>query len=221
MQSTGLNIIAISIFTITLSVLVGPLLHISPVIPALTTFALMGLVTVDTLAYESKGVNLLLDFFAPIEQRERIIYHEAGHFLVGTLFHIPIVNYSLSAWDTIKQKQPGLGGVIFDYSFLDQQVTNLPNFNLNIDRFCIVLMSGIAAENIIYGNNEGGIEDCQLLKTTLLSLGLSENLCQQKQRWALLQATNLIKENQLSYYQLVEAMKAKKTVQQCQNLINN
>jgi hypothetical protein len=220
MQSTGLNIIAISIFTITLSVLLGPLLHISPVIPALTTFALMGLVTVDTLAYENKGVNLLLDFFASTQQRERVIYHEAGHFLVGTLFNIPIVNYSLSAWEFIQQNKTGSGGVVFDYSFLDKKITNLTDFNLNIDRFCLVLMSGIAAENIIYGNNQGGNEDYQLLETTLLSLGFSENLCQQKQRWALLQATNLIKQNLPSYQALVEGMKAKKSIEECQKIVS-
>jgi hypothetical protein len=219
MQSTGLNIIAIAIFTITLSVLLGPVFNISPLIPALTTFAVMGLVTVDTLAYENKGINLLLDLFASSQQRERIIYHEAGHFLVATLLQIPIVSYNLTAWENLQEKQSGLGGVVFDFSCWEKKTTKLTEFNLNLERFCIVLMSGIAAESLIYQDVQGGKEDYQQLKTTLSSLGLSDNLYQQKQRWALLQATNLIKENLSSYEELVKAMKAKKSIEECQRII--
>lgn len=60
--------------------LVGPLLSISPFIPATITFILLSLVTVDTLAWGNQGTNLFLNLFLSEEQKQRIIHHEAGHF---------------------------------------------------------------------------------------------------------------------------------------------
>ena len=53
-QQTSLNIIAIGVFIMTLSCLLGPLFNISPTIPAVTTLAIMGLATIDTLAGKIK-----------------------------------------------------------------------------------------------------------------------------------------------------------------------
>jgi hypothetical protein len=219
MQQTGLNIIAISIFSITLSVLLGPIFNISPLIPTLTTVTLMGFVTIDTLAYENQGINLFLSFFASDKERERIIHHEAGHFLTAYLLNIPVIGYNLTAWEAWQQKQLGLGGVIFEPNFLAEASKNLQEFNLILDRFCIVLMAGIAAENFIYSNNQGGYEDKQKLAQALLFITNSQSLYQQKQRWAILQAINLIKENKSSYQALVEALKARKSVSECYEIL--
>jgi hypothetical protein len=220
MRQTGLNLIAISIFCITLSILLGPMLNISPTIPAVTTFVVMGFITVDTLAWQNQGINLVLDVFTSSEERQRVVYHEAGHFLAAYLLDIPITGYTLTAWEAWKEKQLGSGGVIFDADFLAERGNNLKEFNLILERFCIVLMAGIAAEKIIYGHSKGGKEDRQKLSLALLSLGLSESLCQQKERWSLLQATNLIQEHQSSYQALVEAIKVRKSVEQCYQIIS-
>lgn len=219
MQQTSLNIIAISIFSITLSVLLGPIFNISPVIPTLTTVTLMGFITIDTLAYKNQGINLFLSFFASDEERERIVFHEAGHFFTAYLLNIPVIDYNLTPWEAWQQKQLGLGGVIFQPDFLAESSKNLREFNLILDRFCIVLMAGIAAENLIYKNNQGGNEDKQKLAEALLFINNSQSLYQQKQRWAILQATNLIKENQSSYQTLVEALKERKSVSECYEIL--
>ena len=221
MQQTGLNLIAISIFSITLSALLGPILNISPTIPAVTTFVVMGFITIDTLVWQNQGTNLVLDFFISSEERQRVVYHEAGHFLAAYLLDIPITGYTLTAWEAWKAKQLGSGGVVFDTDFLAEQGKNLREFNLILDRFCIVLMAGIAAEKITYGDSKGGVEDRQKLAQALSSLGLSQSLYQQKERWSLLQAHNLIEEYQSSYQLLVEAMKSRKSVQQCSQIISN
>lgn len=220
MPQTGLNIIAISVFSITLSVLLGPIFNISPLIPTLTTVTLMGFVTIDTLAWQNQGINLFLGFLASQEERERIVYHEAGHFLTAYLLSIPVIGYTLTPWEAFKQKQLGSGGVIFEPDFLGQKSENLRELNLKLDRFCIVLMAGIAAENLVYGNNQGGNEDQQKLTELFLNLGLNENLYSQKKRWAILQASNLIKEHKSSYSALVEAMKTRKSVSECYQILN-
>ena len=45
-EDTGLNILAIGIFSMTMMVLVGPIFNLSPFIPAIITFVALGLITV-------------------------------------------------------------------------------------------------------------------------------------------------------------------------------
>ncbi|MBD1941800.1 ATP-dependent Zn protease, partial [Coleofasciculus sp. FACHB-712] len=45
MQQTALNLIAIGVFAMTLSSLLGPMLNISPTIPAIATISILGLAT--------------------------------------------------------------------------------------------------------------------------------------------------------------------------------
>ncbi len=225
-QDTGLNILAITIFTITLSVLIGPLFNLSPAIPATLTFVLLGLVTIDTLGWQNQGVNLLLDIFASQEQKERIVYHEAGHFLTAYLLEIPVTGYTLTAWETLKNKNSGSGGVIFATNILEQKKGDLREINLIVERLGIVLMAGIAAEKLIYNESEGGQEDQQKFAEIYANVGLKtsgitlSNL-QMKQRQAVLRAKNLIEDNKQSYLALVEAMKERKSVQQCQDIIQS
>lgn len=220
-EDTGLNILAISIFTITLTVLGGPIFHISPFIPATVTFVGLSLVTVDTLAWQNQGTNLLINLFVSQEQKERIIYHEAGHFLLAHIYNIPIVGYTLTPWEALKAKMnnPGSGGVVFDTSFLAEQQKNLREINVTIDNFAVVLMAGIAAEKIIFDNSQGGQEDRQLFNSLYRDLGLRALQSQTKQRFAILQAQTIIEENKESYLALVEAMRQRLSVHECQQII--
>lgn len=219
MEQTALNLIAIGVFTITLSSLLGPLLHLSPVIPAVATMGIMGLITLDTLGWQNKGLTLLLDSLSFGQHRQRIIHHEAGHFLAAYILGIPITGYTLSAWEAFKQGQSGLGGVIFETETFSQKVNNLQEMPLMVERVCTVLMAGIAAEMLVYGNVEGGKEDRQKIREALILLGVSDSLSSQKERWALLQAKNLIKQYQSAYEALVEAMKKRLSVDECCQIV--
>jgi hypothetical protein len=219
MQQTALNLIAIAVFIITLSCLLGPLFNISPTIPALATFGIMGLATVDTLSWESKGVTLLLDILASSEQRQRVIHHEAGHFLTAYFLGIPINGYTLTAWEAFKQGQSGRGGVIFDTETLKEKPLDLGEMRLTLERFCTVWMAGIAAENLVYGNAEGGGEDRNKLQTVLMMAGLPETVYQQKERWAQLQAINLLEKHRKAYEALVKAMQERASVEECYQAI--
>jgi hypothetical protein len=134
MQQTALNIIAIGVFTMTLSCLLGPILNISPTIPAMATLGIMGLATVDTLSWNNRGVTLLLDVFSTPQQRQRVIHHEAGHFLTAYFLGIPVTGYSLTAWEALKQGQSGRGGVAFDTQELTTKPINFEEMRLTLDR---------------------------------------------------------------------------------------
>jgi len=219
MPQTALNLIAIGVFLMTMTSLLGPIFQIPPVVPAALTFGILSLATADTLSWNSRGVSLLLDLFASAEQRQRIINHEAGHFLTAYFLGIPITGYTLTAWDVIKQGRLGRGGVGFDTKTLTAQPFELEKMRLSLERFCTVWMAGIAAEQMIYGNAQGGAEDRQQLKQALMMSGLPEIGYPQKERWAQLQATNLLTRHQKSYEALVEAMTARATVEECYAVI--
>ena len=219
MPQTALNLIAIGIFLITMTSLLGPIFHIPPVVPAAVTFGILSLATVDTLSWNSRGVSLLLDLFATAEQRQRIICHEAGHFLSAYFLGIPITGYTLTAWEVLKQGQLGRGGVSFDTESLTAKPFELEKMRLTLERLCTVWMAGIAAEKIVYGNAQGGAEDRKQLKQALMMAGLPEVGYSQKERWAQLQATNLLSRHQKSYQALIEAMEQRASVEECYAVI--
>ncbi|MBD6617501.1 ATP-dependent Zn protease [Komarekiella sp. 'clone 1'] len=223
MSQTALNLVAISIFLITLSTLLGPLFNLSPTVPALATFTILGIATLDSFGLQGKGGTIFLDWIAGFspEHRDRIVHHEAGHFLVAYLLDIPVTNYTLSAWEAWKQGQVGQGGVTFDDAEL---ATHLEMGKISaqmLDRYCTIWMAGIAAETLVFDNAEGGGDDKNKLAGVLTVLGFSEFICQQKQRFHALQAKNLLQENWSSYQALVKAMQQRASVADCQSAIES
>ena len=219
MSDLPLNLTAIAVFVMMLSVLMGPLLHLSPLLTALTTISLLGLITADQFAWQGQGSNLLLDSLASKKQRQRILHHEAGHFLAAYYLGIPIKAYTLSAWETFKQGKPGFGGVEFDTEPLESQSQDWQNFPLILERFATVWMAGIAAEQLIYGQAEGGSDDRQKLLISLNLSQLSQTSYQQKERWALVQAKNLLESHRVEYDALVQAMTERLSVADCYRII--
>ena len=220
MSQVAINLIAISVFAMTISILLGPLFNISPTIPALATFAALGIASIDNLAWEGKGGNLILDWIARFspKYRERIVHHEAGHFLTACLLGVPVTGYTLSAWEALQQNHPGQGGVSFDDRELALQLETGKIGAQMLDRYCTVLMAGIAAEKLVYDEVEGGADDLSKLNTILNALGFSPINSQQKLRFYTLQARTLIQENWSNYQNLVDAMRQRKSVSECVNL---
>ncbi len=223
MSQTSLNLVAISIFLITISTLLGPLIDLSPAVPAVATFTILGIATLDSFALQGKGGNIFLDWVAGFSptHRDRIIHHEAGHFLVAHKLGIPIVGYTLSAWQAWKQGQPGQGGVSFDDAELALQLQQGKITAQMLDRYCTVWMAGIAAENLVYNNAEGGADDRSKLAAVLKSLGFGESAFEQKQRFAILQAKTILQENNPAYEALVNAMQKKAPVEDCVKVIES
>jgi hypothetical protein len=219
MPQTALNLIAIGIFLMTMTCLLGSIFQISPFVPAALTFGILSLATADTLSWNSRGVSLLLDIFASVEQRQRIINHEAGHFLTAYFLGIPITGYTLTAWEVLKQGQLGRGGVSFNTESLTAKPFELEEMRLTLERFCTVWMAGIAAEKMVYGDSQGGAEDRQQLKQALVMAGLPESAYPQKERWAQLQATNLLTRHQKSYEALIVAMERRASIGECCKVI--
>ena len=220
MRQTSLNIIAIGIFVITMSSLLGPIFNVSPVYSAIATFSVLVLAAIDTLAWQGQGSMIIVDLVEgrSSERRDRIICHEAGHFLVAYLLEIPIGGYALSAWEAFRQGQSAQGGVRFDDQKLTAQLQKGIISEQLVDRYCTVWMAGIAAEDLVYGNAEGGAEDRAKITAILTQLKRPRE-SQLKQSWASLQARSLLENHQSAYKALVKAMKERAPVSDCYQAI--
>ncbi|NET36236.1 MAG: ATP-dependent Zn protease [Cyanothece sp. SIO1E1] len=221
MRPTTLNLIAITIFVLTMSSLLGPLIHLSPVVPAIVVAGMLGIATLDTLGWQGRGGNLLIDWLAGADAkyRDRILKHEAGHFLVAYLLDVPILSYTLTAWEAFKQGIPGVGGVIFDCQELEQELAQGKLSTQLLNRYCQVWMAGVAAEALTYGSAAGGADDRQKIRTLWLQLQKPLAECQLKQSWSALQARNLLQTHQEAYAALVTSMQNRASVAECYQVI--
>lgn len=221
MKETSLNIIAISIFAITVSILLGPLFNIPEAVPAIATFCLLGLATLDSFQWQGQGGTILLDLLAGSskQKRDRILHHEAGHFLVAHLLGIPVTGYALNAWEAFKQGLSAQGGVRFEDEQLAFQLQKGTLSAQLLDRYCTIWMAGIVAENFVYGNAEGGAEDRTKINAIFTQLRRPSSEIQFKQNWGSLQAKNLIETHKLAYESLVAAMAERATVDECCEII--
>ncbi|MBC5795752.1 ATP-dependent Zn protease [Sphaerospermopsis sp. LEGE 00249] len=221
MNQTAINLIAISVFLMTISTLLGPLINLSPTIPALTIVGFLGIATLDNFSFQGKGGTIVLDWLARFSPtyKERILHHEAGHFLVAHLLGISVTDYTLSAWEAWKIGQPGQGGIILEDNEIAQQLERGKIGVSMVERYCNIWMAGIAAEMLVFKSAEGGGDDKAKLNQFLTALGFEERIFEQKQRFHLLQAKNLIQENWEIYQSLVEAMRKGVAVEECKKVI--
>jgi len=221
MSQLSLNLIAILVFTMTLSALLGPIIHLSPTVPAVVTFTLLGLATLDAAVWNSRGADVVLDTLAITskERRSRVVRHEAGHFLIAHHFNIPVTGYALTAWEAWRQGFPGRGGVQFD----DEQVaTEIATGMLSaqlLNRYCTLWMAGIAAELIEFENAEGGDDDRLRLRTVLSQLRPPITDFDRQERFAILQAKTLLQQQRSRYEKLVAAMEKRTPVAECYQIL--
>lgn len=217
MSQTRLNLVAIAIFTVTFSTLLSSFLDISPFFPATATFGLMGLATVDRFAWSGQGGNLLVDWFAQRsdQHRSRVLTHEAGHFLVAHLLGIAVTGYALTAWEARQQGNQAAGGVQFDDQRIQAQLEEGVISSDIVERYCQVWMAGGAAEQRVFGDVQGGVDDVIKLRGLLNALNYSPQMLEQKERWAAFQAKQMIERHADAYEALKAAMAERRSLEDC------
>lgn len=215
MNPLTLNAIAISVFGMTLSVLLGPLLHISPSLSAGVVLVGLSAVTLDGFQFQSLGLTLLLDTLARLSPRyqQRVLHHEAGHFLVAHLLDLPIQSYSLSVWEAFRAGNAQQAGVL-----LNQPPNIIASgwLKSNIDKLCTVWVAGGVAEDLKYGSIQGNEDDLRQLRRSLSSLGLNVRLHEEK---AIRRARQLLQDNWQSYEALVAQMEKRQPTAECCSII--
>ena len=211
MSNTALNLLAIAIFTITMTVLTTPLTGISPLIPTAITVLALGLYGLDNGYNEGKGGTAIINWIESRfpnhkDKQARILFHEAGHFLAAHLLGIKVVGYNLKP----NPKTPAsklIIGVEVDTS----------EVSLNsLERYCTVWMAGIAAEEYLYKDANGGADDLLKLRAAIINTSNPEL----EERWAKIRARNLIRINIEAFTALAAKMEVSAPVEDCYEVID-
>ncbi len=224
MSDISLNIVAIAIFLVVMASLLGPLVNISPGMTAIAAFVLLSIATLDNFSGGGRLGTLLVDGIANLsaEHRQRVARHEAGHFLTAYLLEIPITGYTLTAWETLRQQQPGQGGVQVEQdgltSLLSQEERSLFQLKHLLERYSTVWMAGIVAEELVYGDVEGGAGDRQLFREFWTQIQDTADLDQQE-RWSCLRAKTLLENHWAAYEALAKALEARSPLSECYAII--
>lgn len=147
------------------------------------------------------------------EYKDKVISHEAGHFLLAYLLGVPIRGVATSAWEARKYPDiQGQAGTIFYDTKLANEMASSKVTRTSLDRLSVIVMAGIAAEALKFQKAEGGAVDEKSLIELFSSIQPPWNILriQSQARWAAVQAILLIKEHQQSYDAIVHALEEKK-----------
>ena len=105
---------------------------------------------------------------------EKVLKHEAGHFLCAYLLGLPVEGCVLSAWAALEdsrfQNQVTAGTSFFDPELSSDILNKSRVSKRSIDRYSIVVMAGIAAEAMNWDQAEGGAGDEMALAAFLAQM---------------------------------------------------
>ncbi len=219
MNVTATDLLAIAIFTITMMSLVGTMAGLSPIVPSAIAFTLLSAWGIDIGFWQGKFgayAQAWLRAQSP-KYRERVSFHEAGHFLAAHVLGFKVVSYAIAG---IVGRS--LGEILADDTFtgieggVEIEIADEPNSkNLSanlLDRYSTIYMAGIAAEQLMCeGETEGGIDDMKRLRKAISHLPNPMT----QERWALLNARNLLSDRRSVLIVLAEKMLNGATVEDC------
>lgn len=183
------------------SALVNNGIDIRPIVTAVLCFAI-----VDAVSLGGTGFSQLMSFWRPYKRR--VMVHEAGHVLVAYLLGCPVRGVVLDAMEALRLGIQGQAGTQFWDSTLEEELRLGRLTSASIDRYCIVVFAGIAAEAMVYGEAEGGESDENLYKAMVGQLQpvWPPAKISNQARWSVLQAFLLLKEHKKAHEAVVNAL---------------
>lgn len=153
---------------------------------------------------------------------QKILKHEAGHFLCAYLLGCPVEGCVTSAWSALQDSRFSQRGVSAGTSFFDADLSQEMNnrrlvSRSSLDRYSIIVMGGIAAEALSFGQADGGAGDEMALVAFLSQLGGSWNdaTIRNQARWGALQAVLLLQKYKPCHDALAEALEQGGTLGDC------
>eukprot|EP00250_Pteridium_aquilinum_P000475 c10518_g1_i1 orf=92-1117(+) len=174
---------------------------------------LIGSISLVVLAVGSIAPGVLqaaITSFSSIfeDYQDRVLRHEAAHFLVAYLLGVPIVGYSLD----IGKEHVNLVDEKMQKRIYEGKIDGK-----DLDRLAVVAMAGLAAEGLKYDKVTGQSADLFSLQRLInrSKPQLSSEQQQNLTRWAVLFAGSLLKNNSQVHEALMAVMSDKASIFDC------
>ncbi|KAK0602809.1 hypothetical protein LWI29_037139 [Acer saccharum] len=175
------------------------------------SLALLFLWTLDSVSFNGGIGSLVIDTIGHTfsqKYHNRVIQHEAGHFLIAYLVGILPKAYTISSLEALK-KEGSLnlqaGTAFVDFEFLEEVNTGKVS-STTLNRFSCIALAGVATEYLLYGYAEGGLDDINKLDVILRGLGFTQKKADSQVRWSVLNTVLLLRRHKGARAKLAEAM---------------
>lgn len=199
-------------------------LDLSPQRILYVSLGVLFLWTLDLVSFNGGVGALVLDTIGHTfsqKYHNRVIQHEAGHFLIAYLLGILPKGYELTSLDALK-KQGSLniqaGTAFVDFEFIEE-VNSGKVTAMMLNRFSCIALAGVATEYLLFGYAEGGLSDINQLDALLKSLGFTQKKADSQVRWAVLNTILILGRHEKARAKLAEAMTQGKSVGVCIDII--
>ncbi|XP_052193138.1 uncharacterized protein LOC127801778 [Diospyros lotus] len=183
--------------------------------------------SLDLVSYNGGVSSLVLDTIGHTVSQNyhnRVIQHEAGHFLIAYLLGILPKGYTLSSLEALKKEgslNVQAGTAFVDFEFLEEVNSGKVTATVNVDRFSCIALAGVATEYLLFGCAEGGLADIDKLDVLLKSLGFTQKKADSQVRWAVLNTVLILRRHEGARAKLAEAMSQGRSVGFCLDVIEN
>ncbi|KAI8027676.1 hypothetical protein LOK49_LG02G02027 [Camellia lanceoleosa] len=190
------------------------------------SLGLLFLWTLDLVSFNGGVSGLLLDTIGHTfsqKYHNRVIQHEAGHFLTAYVLGILPRGYTLSSLEALKKEgslNVQAGTAFVDFEFLEEANTGKVSATM-LNRFSCIALAGVATEYLLYGYAEGGLADINQLDGLLKSLGFTQKKADSQVRWAVLNTVLILRRHEGARARLAEAMSDRRSVGFCIDVIEN
>ncbi|BBH06644.1 hypothetical protein Prudu_018360 [Prunus dulcis] len=187
---------------------------------------LLFLWTLDAVSFNGGVSSLVIDTIGHTfsqKYHNRVIQHEAGHFLIAYLVGILPKGYTLSSLEALKKEgslNVQAGTAFVDFEFVEEVNAGKVSAT-TLNRFACVALAGVAAEYILYGYAEGGLADINQLDSLYRSLGFTQKKTDSQVRWSVLNTVLILRRHEVVRAKLAEAMSEGKSVGSCIDVIED
>ncbi|KAF7143321.1 hypothetical protein RHSIM_Rhsim05G0146400 [Rhododendron simsii] len=180
--------------------------------------------TFDAVSFNGGISSLIVDTIGHTfsqKYRNRVVQHEAGHFLIAYVLGILPRGYTLSSLDALKKEgslNVQAGTAFVDFEFLEEVNAGKLTATM-LNRFSCIALAGVATEYLLYGQAEGGLADINKLDMLLKGLGFTQKKADSQVRWAVLNTILTLRRHEGARTKLAEAMSEGRSVGFCIDVI--
>ncbi|XP_010244616.1 PREDICTED: uncharacterized protein LOC104588407 isoform X1 [Nelumbo nucifera] len=186
----------------------------------LLSLGLLFLWSLDLVLVNGGIGSLVLDTIGhTVSQKyhNRVIQHEAGHFIIAYLLGILPKGYTLSSLEALRKEgslNVQAGTAFVDFEFVEEVNKGKVSAQM-LNRFSCIALAGVATEYLLFGCAEGGLADIDKLDRLLKGLGFTQKKADSQVRWAVLNIVLLLRRHEGARSKLAEAMSMGRSVGFC------